>query len=97
MERNPEHESALRAAVARDRSDTERVCVASWPELTDRCEEETELESIAIRIELDEPLQSLLVAVQRAASELEGQGAKSDRISQQLYTALAVFHRETGT
>jgi hypothetical protein len=34
--------------------------------------------------------------VRRAASELHGLSEKSDRIAEQLYTALARFAKETG-
>lgn len=39
----------------------------------------------------------LVLAVNRAVNELEGQGEKSDRIARQLLTALARFAAETGT
>lgn len=57
---------------------------------------EPELEQIAESVDFDPILQELLATVHNAASELHGQGAKSDRIAQQLYTALARFHNETG-
>lgn len=59
-------------------------------------EPEIELESIAIRVELDTPLNELFESIRQAASELEGQGAKSDRIAEQLLYAMAKFCRETG-
>ena len=59
-------------------------------------EAEAELEELAVRVEFDEPLDTLLRSVHAAAGELEGQGAKSDRISRQLYSALATFHQKTG-
>lgn len=59
-------------------------------------EPEIELESIAIRVEIDTPLQALFETVRNAASELEGQGEKSNRIAEQLLRGLATFCRETG-
>lgn len=44
--------------------------------------------------EVDSPVRELLTAVERAASELHGQGAKSDRIALQLLTAIARFEGE---
>ena len=44
--------------------------------------------------EVYSPVRELLTAVERAASELHGQGAKSDRIALQLLTALARFEGE---
>lgn len=46
-------------------------------------------------IALATPVQHLLTDIRAAASELEGQGEKSDRIATQLLTALAKFARET--
>ncbi|HLT18670.1 MAG TPA: hypothetical protein VKZ96_04355 [Thermomicrobiales bacterium] len=46
--------------------------------------------------EVGSPVRELLTAVERAASELHGQGAKSDRIALQLLTALARFEGEVG-
>lgn len=43
-----------------------------------------------------EPARDLMIAVGNAASELEGQGEKSDRIAAQLYEAVAVFAKATG-
>lgn len=40
-------------------------------------------------------IRRLQLRVRRAANELEGQGAKSDRIAAQLLTALADFAKET--
>lgn len=57
--------------------------------------DDREFHEIAIRVECSGPLNDLMHAVSRAASELEGQGEKSDRIAAQLLTALAVFQRET--
>lgn len=57
---------------------------------------EIELEEIAIRVEMDEPLKSLMASIRQAASELEGQGEKSDRIAEQLLGALGKFCLETG-
>ncbi|HEX5766816.1 MAG TPA: hypothetical protein VFX94_01160 [Burkholderiales bacterium] len=59
-------------------------------------EGDLELEELAVRVELDPTLTELITAVRRAAGELEGQGAKSDRIAQQLFAALATFHLKTG-
>ena len=42
------------------------------------------------------PLGYLILAVQRAADDLHGQGARSDRIALQLLTALARYHDEGG-
>lgn len=39
-------------------------------------------------------LSHLLTAVQRAANDLWGQGERSDRIANQLFTALAEFERD---
>lgn len=58
--------------------------------------DEDELEVIATRIDFDPALTELIDKVRTAASELEGQGAKSDRIATQLLTALATFHRTVG-
>ena len=44
--------------------------------------------------EVGSPVRELLTAVERAASELHGQGAKSDRIALQLLTAIARFEGE---
>jgi len=46
---------------------------------------------IEIRELPDFELEDLFLAVRRAASELEGQGEKSDRIATQLLTALGRF------
>jgi hypothetical protein len=46
---------------------------------------------IEIRVVESDPLGELILAVQRAAAELEGQGEKSDRVATQLITALARF------
>ena len=51
---------------------------------------------IEMRVLHDDPIDELILAVQRAAAELEGQGEKSDRIAAQLITALARFSTETG-
>lgn len=53
------------------------------------------LEPYEIRIEWAGPISDLMHAVRRAASELEGQGEKSDRIALQLLTAMARFAVET--
>ena len=58
--------------------------------------EELELTPYEVSIEDASPLTDLVQAVRRAASELEGQGEKSDRIAMQLLTALARFAAETG-
>jgi hypothetical protein len=58
--------------------------------------ENMEFEQIATRVELDPALTALIDSVRTAAGELEGQGAKSDRIATQLLTALGVFHRTVG-
>lgn len=61
-------------------------------------EPELELESYAVQVvELPPEIVDLTLAVRRAASELEGQGEKSDRIATQLLTALALFAKDTGT
>lgn len=49
------------------------------------------LEAEALPMLPDFELDDLLLAVRRAASELEGQGEKSDRIATQLLTALGRF------
>lgn len=55
-----------------------------------------EIEIRTIPSELAEPARDLMLDVRRAASELEGQGERSDRIALQLITALARFAQETG-
>jgi outer membrane murein-binding lipoprotein Lpp len=61
-------------------------------------DEELQLEEIAIQVvELPAAFADLEVCINRAASELEGQGEKSNRIARQLLTALARFHGECGT
>jgi hypothetical protein len=47
-------------------------------------------------VEITSPVDSLLESVRLAASELEQQGEKSNRIATQLLTALSKFARETG-
>lgn len=47
--------------------------------------------------EVASPVRELLTAVERAADDLHGQGARSDRIALQLLTALARYHAEVGT
>jgi hypothetical protein len=69
---------------------------AEAPNLCEQEPERTELDELAVRVELDPTLQELIDKVRTAASELEGQGAKSDRIAQQLLAALATFHLRTG-
>lgn len=66
--------------------------------LEDACaadEAALDLREFEIRVECSGPLNDLMHAVSRAASELEGQGAKSDRVAEQLLTALARFQKET--
>ncbi len=65
-------------------------------EITGCSEPELELESIAIRVELDTPLNELFEVIRQAVSELEGQGEKSDRIAGQLLGGMGKFCRETG-
>jgi hypothetical protein len=58
--------------------------------------DELELESIAIRVELDTPLNELFEVIRQAASELENQGEKSQRIAEQLLAGMAAFCKKTG-
>jgi hypothetical protein len=55
------------------------------------------LELAPYEVRTDTPIGDLTKAVERAASELHGQGPKSDRIALQLLAALGRFHTETGT
>lgn len=53
-------------------------------------------EPISLEVfEVPGPVNDLISAIQNAASELEGQGEKSDRIARQLIEALAVFAAQT--
>jgi hypothetical protein len=64
---------------------------AAWNELT-------EIEPYEIQVfEVPASFASLELAINRAVSELQGQGAKSNRIAIQLLTALALFHQEIGS
>ncbi len=71
-----------------------------WPEFRHEtpnlCERDPELEALSVRVDLDPALTELIDHVRAAASALEGQGAKSDRIATQLLTALARFHLRVG-
>lgn len=73
----------------------ERQTVETYQELIDT-PEDIELESIAIRVELDTPLNNLFEVIRQAASELENQGEKSQRIAEQLLRGMAKFCKETG-
>jgi hypothetical protein len=64
--------------------------------IEDMFDDEPELEALAINVDLDPVLRDLIRTVRHAVNELEGQGAKSDRVAAQLLTALAIFHRKTG-
>jgi len=46
-------------------------------------------EAVCAAVDADARYQTLLAAVMRAVDELEGQGARSDRIALQLLTAVA--------
>jgi hypothetical protein len=60
-------------------------------EMGGRCST-VEMERMAIRVdEMPEEMTDLLLAVNRAASELQGGGERENRISLQLLTALARF------
>lgn len=56
-----------------------------------------ETETLEVRTEITGPLNELLTAVSRAASELQGTSEKGDRIALQLLTAQARFHAEVET
>jgi hypothetical protein len=59
---------------------------------------ELQLDEIAVEvITLPPSFAELEAAINRAASELQEQGEKSNRIAIQLLTALALFHAEMGT
>lgn len=57
---------------------------------------ELELEPYSVRIEFSGELNELFSVIRNAASELEGQGEKSDRIAKQLLQGLATFCLQTG-
>lgn len=64
----------------------------------DDLREDVEISDIGAEvIELPAAFADLGLAIRRAASDLENQGEKSDRIATQLLTALARFHAECGT
>jgi hypothetical protein len=56
---------------------------------------ELTVEPYEIRVEVNGPLNELVLAINRAVSDLEGQGERSDRVARQLLTALALFARDT--
>lgn len=64
-----------------------------WPTpvANDAAPTSSELRSAISCAEDPIPIAHLVAAIERAAADLEGQGARSDRIAQQLLTALAIF------
>ncbi len=66
-------------------------------ELLDAALPDPDIEELAIEVtEYPDSVRDLLIAVRRAASELEGTSEKADRIALQLLTAAAEVHKETG-
>jgi hypothetical protein len=76
---------------------TARALVSAMGPCAPTPEDEVDIDDVAIEvIELPPSFADLERAINRAASELQEQGEKSNRIAIQLLTALARFHSELG-